>query len=93
MQAVRGKGGGHTAIFKDFLSAIVKGTPLLAPGVEGIRGLELSNAMLLSTWTGSWVDIPVDEDLYYEKLKERIASSRHKKKAGEDRTLDVAGTH
>ena len=90
---VRGKGGGHTAIFKDFLSAIVKGTPLLAPGAEGIRGLELSNAMLLSTWIDSWVELPVDEDLYYEKLKERIESSTYRKKTGEDRTLDVAGTH
>ncbi len=90
---VRGKGGAHTAIFKDFVSAIEKGTPLIAPGAEGIKGLEISNAMLLSAWTDSWVDIPVDEDLYYEKLKERIASSKHQKKTGEDRTLDVAGTH
>ena len=31
--------------------------------------------MLLSAWTDDWVSIPVDEEFYYEKLQERIATS------------------
>ena len=74
------------------MQAILNGTPLLAPAVEGINGVQLSNAMLLSTWLDDWVDIPVDEDVYYEKLQERINQSTVNKDPSENRTLDVNGT-
>mgnify|MGYP000498853909 FL=1 len=38
----------HRDIIENFCNAILKGTPLIAPATEGIRGLELGNAMLLS---------------------------------------------
>ena len=41
--------------------------------------------------TDDWVDLPIDEDLFYDKLQERIASSTVKKK-DEGRTLDVTGS-
>jgi predicted dehydrogenase len=41
MQLVYGQ---HTAILRGFTSAILNGTPLLAPGQDGIRGLTISNA-------------------------------------------------
>jgi len=41
--------------------------------------IELANAMLLSARTDNWVDIPVDQDLYYEKLQEKIKNSTSKK--------------
>ncbi|WP_166244204.1 Gfo/Idh/MocA family protein [Paenibacillus turpanensis] len=72
----------HKGITQDWVNAIVKGTPLLAPGEEGIHGLTLSNAMLLSTWTDSWVELPMDEDLFVELLQERIRSSKTTKQAG-----------
>ncbi|KAA2301240.1 gfo/Idh/MocA family oxidoreductase, partial [Clostridioides difficile] len=31
------------------------------------------------TWTDNWVDLPIDEDLFYEHLQERIAGSTTKK--------------
>jgi predicted dehydrogenase len=88
------KSGGeeHRGITKDWVQAIVKGTPLLAPAVEGINGVQLSNAMLLSTWLDDWVNIPVDEDLYYEKLQERIKQSTVNKDPSESQTLEVDGT-
>lgn len=72
----KGTTTGHAGITADWANAILKGTPLLAPGVEGIRGLELSNAMYLSTWLDDWVEIPVDEDLFYSKLQELIQKSK-----------------
>lgn len=75
----------------DWVSAIQKGTPLLAPGVEGINGLQISNAMHLSAWTDTWADIPVDEDLFYEKLQERVKNSTFKKETKAS-TLDVSGS-
>lgn len=63
-----GGGGGHDKITSNWVDAILNGTPLIAPGEEGIKSLELSNAMLLSAWTDSKIELPVDEDLFYEKL-------------------------
>jgi predicted dehydrogenase len=73
------KGEGHTGIVKNWVAAIKDGTPLLAPGAEGINGVALSNAMLLSAWTDGWVNLPIDDDLYYQKLREKVdASDRFK---------------
>lgn len=70
---------GHHVITQNWVNAILHGTPLLAPGEEGIRGLTLSNAMYLSTWTDDWVNLPLDEDLFYSKLQEKIAQSTSQK--------------
>lgn len=88
---VNGVGKGHKGITENWVQAILKGTPLLAPGIEGINGLQLSNAMHLSAWTDSWIDLPLDEELFYEKLQERIANSTFQKSVG-NTTLDVKGT-
>ncbi|HOJ09919.1 MAG TPA: Gfo/Idh/MocA family oxidoreductase [Clostridiales bacterium] len=69
---------GHAGITANWVEAITRGTPLLAPGIEGIRGLEISNAIYLSSWIDNWVEIPVDEDLFYAKLQERIRESSQK---------------
>jgi UDP-N-acetyl-2-amino-2-deoxyglucuronate dehydrogenase len=66
-------GGQHIAVLEDFASAIVEGTPLLAPGSDGINGVRLANAMHLSSWLGKEVEIPFDEDLFLEELNKRIA--------------------
>ena len=34
--------------------------------------------MHLSSWTGKTVELPFDEDLYYEELMKRVATSRRK---------------
>lgn len=91
---VQGSGEQHQGICKNFVAAILKGAPLLAPGQEGIKSLELSNAMLLSTWIDSWVELPIDEDLFYKKLQEKIeeSSQRRKAKGRPGDALDVKGT-
>ncbi|MGE5558020.1 MAG: Gfo/Idh/MocA family protein [Bacillota bacterium] len=88
---VHGKETAHIGITSNWADAIRKGTPLLAPGTEGINGVELANAMLLSAWTDNWVDIPVDEDLYYQKLQEKITSSTFTKSV-KSRTMDIKGS-
>lgn len=76
---INGKPSWHPGITRNFVEAIQKGTPLIAPGEEGIKSLSISNAMLLSTWTDDWVELPIDEDLYYQMLSERIKNSTLKK--------------
>ncbi|MGB1892278.1 MAG: Gfo/Idh/MocA family protein [Candidatus Latescibacterota bacterium] len=86
----RGGGEEHRGITKNWVQAIRQGTPLLASGDEGVRGVELANAMMLSTWTDDWVDIPVDEERFYEELQKRVAQSEIKKEGG--KVMDVDGT-
>jgi predicted dehydrogenase len=88
---IKGTTSGHPGITRNFVDAILKGTKLLAPGIEGINGLQISNAMHLSAWTDSWVDIPVNEDLFYDLLQERIKGSSYKKRT-DIKTLNVSGT-
>ncbi|REE85386.1 putative dehydrogenase [Paenibacillus taihuensis] len=66
----------HAGILQNFTDAVLNGTPLVAPGEEGIFGLTLSNAMHLSTWIDGWVDLPLDEELHEAELNKRIASSK-----------------
>jgi predicted dehydrogenase len=82
----------HIGITKNFVSAISEGKPLLASGLEGINGTTLANAMLLSSWTDAWVDVPLDDELYYAKLQEKIANSSNQKDANETKVLSVTGT-
>ena len=82
----------HRGITKNWINTIINGSPLIAPGIEGIHGVELANAMLLSTWLDDWVDIPVDETLYFEKLQEQIGSSKNLKDNTGSSKLSVEGT-
>lgn len=81
----------HVGVLKAFASAILHGTPLIADGSEGINGLTLSNAMHLSSWLGHAVDLPLDEELFWQKLQEKIANSKIKKTVG-NVTLNVDGS-
>ncbi|NMO94873.1 Gfo/Idh/MocA family protein [Paenibacillus lemnae] len=76
---ITGENTQHDGILQNFTDAILHGTPLIAPGEEGIHGLTLSNSMHLSTWLDDWVELPIDEDLYYEKLQEVIQHSTYQK--------------
>lgn len=70
----------HVGILENYRDALLKGTPLLAPGEEGIRGLTVSNAIHLSAWTGKTVDVgnfPKDE--FYSLLQQKIRESSMKK--------------
>lgn len=85
-------GGGHQEIVNNFADAILHGAKLLAPGEDGIRGLTVSNAMHMSSWTDDWVNIPFDEDRYYAMLQEKIKSSKNAKKNVTNTVEDVKGT-
>jgi predicted dehydrogenase len=85
---ISGSNEDHKGITRNWIDAIRDGTPLLAAGAEGINGVELANAMMLSTWTDNWVDIPVDEDLFYDELQKRVKTSKTKTAAGGPMKVD-----
>ena len=82
----------HEIIMRNWVGAILRGEELLAPGPDGINGLSISNAMHLSTWTDSWVDLPIDEDLFYERLQQRIKDSLSEKAQKADKAMEVKST-
>jgi predicted dehydrogenase len=66
---------GHLGIIQNWIDAILKGTPLLAPGEDGLKSVEIANAIYLSSWLKQTVEFPISADLYYEKLQEKINQS------------------
>jgi predicted dehydrogenase len=72
----------HVGILKAFAGRILRGTPLVAEGPEGIHGLSLSNAMHLSSWLDTTVKMPLDEDLFFAELTKRRALSPKKQGSG-----------
>ena len=70
----------HTGIINNFTNHIVNGEPLIAPGADGIRGLTISNAIHLSSWTGEAVELPIDEDKFIAELEKRKAEEKESSK-------------
>ena len=68
----------HVGVFNAWADAILRGGKLVAEGAEGINGLMLSNAMHLSAFLNEEVSLPIDEELYYNELMKRVATSRRK---------------
>lgn len=68
----------HCGVINAWGGAILRGTPMVASGQEGLNGLLLSNAMHLSAFLDKDVELPFDEELYYEELMKRVATSRRK---------------
>lgn len=75
---IKGEFPGHLGIIQNWVDTIRNGTPLLAPGEEGARALEILNAIYLSSWMNKTVDLPIDGDLYLEKLQAKINESQIK---------------
>lgn len=69
-----GWGVQHVTVMENFAQHILTGSPLLAPGSDGINGVNLTNATQLSSWLGKEVDNPVDPELYAAELNKRIAA-------------------
>ncbi|WP_241992329.1 Gfo/Idh/MocA family protein [Cryobacterium lactosi] len=65
-------GGQHAGVLENFAANILDGTPLLAPGSDGIKGVRLANAIHLSSWTGREVSLDFDQDEFLAALNERI---------------------
>lgn len=68
----------HIGVVNAWGGAILRGEPLIAGGEEGINGLTLSNAMHLSSWLNKEIELPFDEELYYQELMKHVATSKRK---------------
>ena len=65
-------GSQHADVLENFALNIVDGTPLVAPGADGMHGVRLANAIHLSSWKGEEVPLAFDADEYLTLLNDRI---------------------
>lgn len=82
----------HVAVLNAFADNILFGKPLVAEGYEGINGLTLSNAMHLSAFLDKEIELPFDDDLYYDELMKRVAVSQKKEATVNAETVDMSDT-
>ena len=75
---IEGPAPQHAGILTNFVEAILDSAPLLAPANEGIRSVELANAMLFSSSANETITLPLDGARYEVWLEERIAESKAK---------------
>ncbi len=68
-------GSQHCSVLNSWAGAILRGEPLFTDGTEGINGLTLSNAMHLSAFLGKEVEVPFDEELFYQELMKKVSKS------------------
>jgi len=66
---------GHSVILRNFARAILYGEPLIAPGEVGLNGLELANAITLSSHKGVPVELPIDRAQFDELIVHLRATS------------------
>ncbi|MBQ9787760.1 MAG: Gfo/Idh/MocA family oxidoreductase [Lentisphaeria bacterium] len=84
----------HAVVVENVANAILNGEKLIAPLEEGIRGLELGNAMLLSGLKKKQVTLPIDSAEYAEMLAELCKTSRYgKKEVKASENTDMSSTY
>ena len=69
------KPAGHTEILRNLIAATRGEEPLMSPGIEGIRSVELACAIILSAHRQKPVTIPVDRAEYDQLIGGLIAGS------------------
>ena len=66
----------HAGVINNFIEAVLDGRPLLTPAEEGLKSVELANAMVYSAWTNAPVRLPLDAMAYQTALDRVIATSK-----------------
>jgi predicted dehydrogenase len=62
----------HRVLTQNFVDSILAGTPLIAPAEQGVRSLELANAMIYSSFTGRTEELPLNAEAYQSFFHRRI---------------------
>ena len=75
----------HIGIVNNIANAILGLEEVYAPATDGLAGVQLANAMHLSSWLGESVSLPINDELFFEELKKRIAVSKVREVADDDK--------
>lgn len=88
-----GKNEQHVGIINNFTNAILGKESLFVDGKEGLKGVEIMNAMSMSGWLGGKpVKLPINDEEYLRLLNEKIKNSKMKKQV-EEKVLSTGGTY
>lgn len=79
---------GHTVVLRSFARRILYGEPLIALGEEGLRSLELANAVWLSAHLGKPISLPINRRAYDNFLAKKRRESTFVKEVKELRETD-----
>ncbi|MBN9691206.1 MAG: Gfo/Idh/MocA family oxidoreductase [Verrucomicrobia bacterium] len=82
----------HATLMQNFVAAIQEGTPLIAPGADGLLSVELANAIVHSSLTGQTLNLPLDGAAWEAQLQQLIAQSRFTKEVRPTATDDFAAS-
>ena len=69
----------NKALTQNFVNAVLKAEELISPGEEGVRGLEIGNAMLMAGLTRRPVELPLDGDAFeafLDELKQKYGGKK-----------------
>jgi predicted dehydrogenase len=66
----KGAPEGHKVVTQNFIRAILKGEELIAPAVEGVKGLEIGAAIQMSGLTRQPVDLPINSAAHQKFIDE-----------------------
>jgi predicted dehydrogenase len=61
----------YAVMLENFADNIIKGTPLIAKGIDGVNSISIANAAYLSAWTNSEITFPMDNHYYDAMLGEK----------------------
>jgi predicted dehydrogenase len=83
---------GHKAITQNFVDAILHNEPLIAPGADGLKELELGNAIAMAALTRSPVELPLDSKAYDQFIEDmkREYGGRKTLKADPNAVTDIS---
>jgi len=82
---------GHAVVLRNWARAILHGEDLIAPGDDAIGELELSNAIVLSSFKKKSVKLPIDRKAYETLVAEMKKKSTFKKTA--KKSLRITDPH
>jgi len=77
---------GHEAVYEDFADAVSNGRRPMVTGEEGLRSLELANAITLSSQRNESVDIPIPRKAYSELVALLAGRASRRRRRGTAKT-------
>lgn len=66
----------YAEVLANFADHLLRGTPLYADGMDGLRAVQLTNACYVSSWQEKKVTLPVAEEAFLSGLKARQEAER-----------------
>lgn len=83
----------HAGVLTNFVDAVLDGAPLLADAAEGLKSVELANAMVYSTWKNESVALPLDAAAYQAALDHAIAASVPRERIIREAKVDMSKSY